>query len=1040
MKTIFKLCFFFLSCTLFSQKGDVHFTLKPTLTPNGTEVIYSYQGDLWKVNADGGTAFRVTAMDGTETAPSVSPKGKWLAFSSNQYGNYDVYIMPLEGGEIKQLTFYQSNDEVASWNWDSKTINFTSNRYNRRTNYTVSIDGGTPKRTFTHFFNTVHNAVQHPITKDIYFNESEESARNANRKRYKGDYNPDIKSYNIASKKFTKHTSYRGKDFGATIDKNGKVYFKSDEYNGEYNLYTFKNGAKKRLTDFDTSIMWPKVSANGEKVVFRKDYQIYVYDVASQLSKKVTLNSNHHSTIAKNKAYNVKGKITFFDVSPDGKKMAFVSRGRLFVSDVAGKFVKEISTENTEAVKEVKWLKDNASVIYSRSYNGYYNWFTVDVTDVNSKKQLTKNEMNNRQITFDKEMTKGVYLRGRNEIYIIDLNTFKSDLVVKDELWGFNNANPYFSPDGEYIVYNAHRDFETDIFVYNLASKKTMNLTNTKVSEFEPTWSENGKYIYFSSERTAPNFPRGGKGQSKVYQMALDSYEKPFKMDKVQELFIKKDTTEKSKKKETVNVQINPQGLMDRLTRISPMFGGQENISVITAGDKTHVLYLSNHDEGKNKLWKTTIEDFEKNKTVSLGDKEISKYQYVTAKNNYYILASGVVHSLNLKTNKLKALTVDFKFNKNLANEFQQMYFEAWAGMEENYYDENFHGQNWQKLRDQYAGFLPYINNRADLRLIFSDMLGELNTSHTGFRSNGSEEDIYYGTKTLATGILFDNDNPYQVERIVSESPVDVKGKDILKGDVLIAVNGIAIDTNNNRESYFINPEFKDEIKLTFSRNKKEFSTYVHTTDPGNMIGLLYDEWQDENQKYVDEKTKNEIAYVHMKNMGSEELTRFYEDLMSTEASKKGLILDLRYNTGGNVHDDVLKFLQQKQYLNWKYREGELASQSNFNYGNKPIVLLINEQSLSDAEMTAAGFKELGLGTIVGTETYRWIIFTTGKSLVDGSYYRLPAWGCYSLDGKDLELTGVSPDVYVGKDFKERLQNNSPQLDKAIEIILNKLK
>ncbi|WP_189663017.1 S41 family peptidase [Polaribacter sp. IC073] len=1040
MKTIFKLSIFLLSFALFSQKGAVHFTLKPTLTPDGSEVIFSYQGDLWKVNSNGGTTFRLTAMDGTETDPSVSPDGKWLAFSSNQYGNYDVYIMPLKGGEITQLTFHQGNDMVASWNWDSKTINFTSNRYNATSNFTISIAGETPKRTFPHYFNTVHNAVQHPITKDIYFNESWESAAFAHRKRYKGDYNPDIKSYNIVTQKFTKHTSYRGKDFGATIDEKGNVYFKSDEYKDEYNLYTFESGTKKRLTNFSTSIMWPKVSANGEKIVFRKDYQLYVYDVASKSSNELKININNNNTITKKQSYNVKGKITFFDVSPDGKKMAFVSRGKLFVSDVEGKFVKEIPTENTEAVQEVKWLKNNTSLLYSRSYKGYYNWFVVDAENSESTKQLTKNDMNNRQLTFDKEMTKGVYLRGRNEIYTIDLKTFKSDLVVKDELWGFYNANPYFSPDGKYIAYNAYRDFEADIFVYNTASKNTINLTNTKVSELQPIWSEDGRFIYFTSERTAPSFPSGGNGKSKVYQMALDKYEKPFKMDKLKELFVKKDTTKKDKKEENVTVGINSKGLMDRLTRISPRFGNQANISVITEGDKTHVLYISNHDEGKNKLWKTTIAPFESDKTESLGDKGVFGYQHVASKKKHYVLVSGVINSLNLSTNKLKVIAIDSKFNKSLSNEFEQMYFEAWAGMEENFYDENFHGQNWQKLRDRYAEFLPFITNRADLRLIFNDMLGELNTSHFGFNSNGSEEKIYYGTKTLATGITFKNDKPFMVERIVSESPVDVKNKNIRKGDVLIAVNGVGVDTNKNRESYFTNPDTKDEIKLTFSRNKEEFSVYIHATNYGDIKSLMYDEWQDENQKHVDEKTNNEIAYVHMKNMSGGELTKFYEDLMSNEAYKKGLILDLRYNTGGNVHDPVLNFLQQKKYLNWKYREGKLASQSNFSYGNKPIVLLINEQSLSDAEMTAAGFKELGLGTIVGTETYRWIIFTTSKSLVDGSSYRLPSWGCYTLDGKDLELTGVSPDVYVGKDFKDRLQNNTPQLDKAIAILMKKIK
>lgn len=1040
MKPILILVILLVSINLYAQKGDVYFTERPTLTPDGNTVIFSYQGDLWKVPSYGGNAFRLTAMDGIESYPSVSPDGKWLAFSSNQYGNNDVYLTPLKGGEIKQLTFHESNDVVSSWSWDSKTINFDSNRYNAITNFTISIYGETPKRKFPHYFNTVHNVVQHPITKDYYFNESWESFRFSNRKRYKGDYNPDIKSYNISSQKYTKHTNFRGKDFGSTIDKKGTVYFKSDEYKGEYNLYKFENGNRKRLTNFSSSIMWPKVSANGDKIVFRKDYQLYVYDVAIGTSKKINVNINTNSTVNKNLSYNLKGNITFFDVSPDGKKMAFVSRGKLFVSDVKGEFVKEIPTGAIEAVGEVKWLKDNTSLIYSRSYKGYYNWFLVNVTNESIKKQLTKSKMNNRQMTFNKEMSKGVYLRGRNEIQILDLKTLKSELIVKDELWGFENSNPYFSPTDKYIVYNGYNDFEADIFVYNLDSKKKINLTKTKVSELEPIWSKDGKYIYFSSERTAPSFPTGGNRKSKVYQMALDKFDKPFKSDKVEELFAKKDTTKKEEKKDEIIVKINFKGLMDRLTRISPSFGNQQNIIVINDKDKTHILYVSNHDEGTRKLWKTTLEPFKDNKTVKLGDEKISEYKYVTSKNKHYILANGFINAVDLEGNKLKPISISYSFNKSLSDEFEQMYFEAWAGMEENFYDKNFHGENWQKLRDSYAKYLPFVSSRAELRLIFNDMLGELNTSHFGFKSSGTEEKIFHGTNSIATGIMFNNHKPYQIERIVSESPTDISSKDLQNGDILIAVNGVEVDRNKNRESYFVNPKSLDEMNLTFSRNKKEFSMNIHSTSYRNVKSLIYDEWQDDNQKYVDEKSNSEIAYVHMKNMTAGELTKFYHDLMSNEANKKSLILDLRYNTGGNVHDAVLNFLQQKQYLNWKYREGKLASQSNFSYGNKPIVLLINEQSLSDAEMTAAGFKELGLGTIVGTETYRWIIFTTSKSLVDGSNYRLPSWGCYTLDGKDLELTGVSPDVYIDKDFKDRLQNNTPQLDKAIEILKQKMK
>lgn len=1030
-----------------AQSGETYFTLNPTLTPSAEYIIFSYEGDLWKVPTMGGNAFRLTAMEGNETGPSVSPDGKWLAFSSNQFGNDDVYVMPLSGGEIIQLTFHESDDNVSSWSWDNSKIYFTSNRFNSITTYSVKRNGSTPERLFEHFFNTVHNVVEHPLTDEIYFNESWESGRFAHRKRYKGAYNPDIKSYNKKSKEYKQYTTYVGKDFGATIDKKGSVYFQSDEANGEFNLYTFINGTKKQLTNFTTSIMWPKVSANGEKIVFRKDYQIHVYDVASGKTTIPNIDIFKNNTLSKEQSYNIKGKITYFDISPDEKKIAIVSRGKLFVSDIKGKFTQEIETNPNEAVQEVKWLKNNKTLVYSQSDNGYYNWFSINADGTSKENQLTKTASNNRQISFNSDFSKGVYLRGRNEICVMDLVSLNSEVVVKDELWGFYNANPYFSPDDKYLIYNAKRDFENDIFVYNLATKNIINLTNTKVSESSPIWSPDGKYVYFSSDRLNPSYPFGTKN-SKIYQLALEKFEEPFKIEKYKSLFEEekinakdkesKDDDKNEKEKEIIKpiVKINTINLMERLKTISPVYGEQGNPSILEKDKKSYIIYISDHGEGKSQLWKTTLEPFEKDKTERISDKTVQEYQLVSSKKNNYILIDGNINTLDIAANKLEEIAIDYTFKKSLVKEFNQMYYEAWGGMEENFYDENFHGQDWQKLREQYAKYLPFVTSRGNLKLIFNDMLGELNTSHFGFTSKGKEEEVYYGTKTLGTGILFKNTEPYVIERIIKQGPTDITGKNIKMGDKLVAVNGIKIDVKENREKYFSAPVLENEISLTFERNGAQFSVYVHPVSTGVIKDLLYDEWQDENQNYVDLKSNNQIAYVHMKDMTGGELDKFKEDLVSNEANKKGLILDLRYNTGGNVHDEVLRFLSQKTYLNWKYREGKLTGQSNFNYGNKPIVLLINEQSLSDAEMTAAGFKELKLGTVVGTETYRWIIFTSGKSLVDGSFYRLPSWGCYTLDGKNLESEGVSPDIYSPENFKDRLNGNQPQLEKAIEVIM----
>jgi C-terminal processing protease CtpA/Prc len=210
---------------------------------------------------------------------------------------------------------------------------------------------------------------------------------------------------------------------------------------------------------------------------------------------------------------------------------------------------------------------------------------------------------------------------------------------------------------------------------------------------------------------------------------------------------------------------------------------------------------------------------------------------------------------------------------------------------------------------------------------------------------------------------------------------------------------------------------------------------------PQSFLGDdLYDAWIDDNRRRVTEKSKGRIAYTCMKNMGTQELEHFIVDMTQELNGKDGLILDLRYNTGGNVHDEVLKFLSQRSYLQWKYRGGQLTTQGNFTPADKPIVLLINEQSLSDAEMTSAGFKALKLGKIIGNETYHWIIFTSGAGLVDGSFVRLPSWGCYTLDGKDIEATGVTPDIKVINTFEDKINGRDPQVDTAVEEVLSEIK
>jgi tricorn protease len=1048
----FLICVFsFFLFTSNAQNTEGYFLSQPCLTPDGKTVIFSFEGDIWRADVSGGQAYRLTAMQGYESNAKVSPDGKWIAFTGRQYGNPDVYLMPVGGGDIKQITFHSGSDDVNSWSWDSKWIYFTSTRLGQISGFKVSMNGGTPQRVFgDYFFQYDHNLFEHPTTGEIFFNDTWESSSQIARKRYKGPFNPDIESYNLRTKKFTKYTTWEGKDFGATVDKNGNIYFISDEANGEFNLYTLEKGKSVGLTNFNTSVKSPIVNANGGKVVFERDYQLWIYDVATKKAEKLNIPIIRNSILSQEKDFDVRNNITNYDVSPDGKKLVFTSRGEVFVSDIDCKFVQQLQKGSAERAKEVKWLSDNKTVLFNQTKDGFLNWYTIAANGATPAKQLTSDKKNNRDIVFNKKRTMAVYLSGRDEVKLIDLKTMENKSIAKDEIWGFQNSSPGFSPNDEYIFFTARRSFEQDIFLYNTKDKKVLNLTNTGITEADPLWSPDGKFIFFESSRLKPYYPFGLQNP-RVYRLALEKMDEPYRLDKYSELFKEATTpTDTTAKKDTTKkmipavspataLTIDMENIMERLDPVSPPFGSQYLQYVYGKGEKTTVFYTSDHGEGRNALWKTLVEPFENNKTEKItGTDNASGFDIREISDKFYVLFNGNIYKMNLDQNKVEPITISYTFRRNLKEEFEQIFEETWAQMKENYYDEKFHGIDWDKIKQQYQPFVSRLNNRGDLRILLNDMLGELNSSHQGFSTSGTDESIGLQNVTMETGIIFDNDDPYKVRYVVNRSNADKKSVAIKPGDVLVKVNDRVVDKNIDRNYYFTRPSIDREIKLSFVRNGQNFDVKIHPQS--SLFNNLYDEWIDNNQRRVDEKSKNRVAYACMKNMGQGELESFIIDMTKELNSKDGLILDLRYNTGGNVHDEVLKFLSQRSYLQWKYREGALTRQGNFTPSDKPIVLLINEQSLSDAEMTSQGFKQLKLGEIVGNETYHWIIFTSGSGLVDGSFVRLPGWGCYTLDGKDLEATGVAPDIKVLNTFEDKINGKDPQLDKAIEEVIRQLK
>ena len=1044
------LLFLFFVMPFLANANTLYFPYNPSLSPDGKTIYFSYDGDIFKVPAEGGLAMRFVSLGAVETMPKVSPDGKWIAFASNIQGNNDVYVVPVEGGDVRRLTWHDGNDTPSGWSADSKTIFFETNRVNDKTTYSVSLNGGTPVRLFDNYFNTIVNVAQNPKTGEIYFNESTESMSFPTRKGYVGDNNSNVKSWNPSKKEYKELTTYNGKDAWPMVDKNGNLYYVTDRFNKESNIAKYtKAGECEQLTSFNKSVQYPSISFDGQKMVFILEYKIHILDLKSgKVSQPEISIADNNVTVDRSFADEAP---TNAAISPDGKKFSLVIRGLLYVSDAKGKYQFCLNTPMNERVAETVWAKDNNTIYYTRTNKGFTNIYKIKADGSAPEQLVYAADCNIKNLTASHKRDKIAFMRGNHNLMVLNTATDAVEKIADAQFWSYASYNLDFSPDDNYLAFEAVNLFEGEIYIYSFKDKKLHNLTNSACPEGNPRFSPDGKYLFILADFYGSSFPRMG-GTPHLYKIPLDRYNvTPFESDIYDELFAKADEPaqkdekakdakkdgkaedvkkENAKKEKDGEVKINFDDILRRAIKVDT---NVRDVYTFKSKDKSWLIYLAKGDFTSLEL----SDPFAKPNKI----KDIKRGMFIFSDNDAYLFGGSDITKVDLASGRTTKITIKKTIEKDVKNEFEQMFYEAWGVLDQNFYDVNFHGVNWAAIRDYYASFLPFVRSRTNLMTLMTDMLGELNSSHLGFRSGGSDmEAPLTKTYSMETGIVWDNAKPYAIDRILTDSPANTIEAGLQKGDVLVAVNGQRVDQSKNRESYFATTVTVPEMKLTFSRGNKEFDVKVHTTSCRVVKDWLYNEWEDVNRALVDKLGKGKILYTHMRDMVDGELNEFLKDMHTRIVGKEAIILDLRFNNGGNVHKEVLDFLAQKAHFHWGFRDFAKNAHPNVTPGDMPVIALVNERSLSDAEVTSNGIQTLGLATIVGTETYRWIIFTTGTRMVDGSLVRLPAWGCNSLEGKDLEVTGVKPDIYVKNTFEDRLKGNDPQLERAIEEALKQLK
>jgi tricorn protease len=731
--------------------------------------------------------------------------------------------------------------------------------------------------------------------------------------------------------------------------------------------------------------------------------------------------------------------VSEFKISPDGKKVAAIVRGEIFVLSTEGGYARNV-TNSPWRERNVDWDKDGRMVFYISDAGGGPDIYSASALGDGTPVRLTRSaeDENGLQVSPDGQWI--AYFRGPRELRLLRPDG-KDDRLLTAMDFGGRFADDFaWSADGRFIAAVARRNGNLDVFAVEVATGKTILATNTAYDESGPFWAADGKTLLFTSNRTGHSFPEF-TGQWDLYRLHLQPRPAEFDEDDFEKLFAKEELPVKDKPEAKKDEKAPAQVLLkledlDRQTEVVVVTLGDEQEFVYVPKDET-VLFVSSMD-GRSRLWKTSLKKKERGRYEPhpAGLESLRALQLDRKGEALYYLAAGRLGRLDLAAGKAKAIPFETKIKVEKTADYEQMLGEIYATLRDYYYDETFHKADWKAVYERYRPVLQQVREDQDFADYANEMIGWLNSSHMGFfmpRTARVEE------PSAHVGAVWTFDGGRVVlARLIKDGPLYDKRDSVSVGDELVAVDGKPVDPAVNLWRSF-NGKLEKKAVLTFRdpKTQKTREVAVKPVAAREENRLLLEEWIAGRKEAVKTRTNDAVAYVYMGGMGQGDLTRFLLELERDAVPRRGLVLDLRFNNGGNVHDRVLEALVRPRYAKWRVRGMSETAQATFGFADKPVVVLTNEFTLSDGEMTTSGFKTLKRGPVVGNRTYGWLIFTTSVGLINDGGFRLPFWGCYTLDGQDLETNGgIEPDILVVNDLGHTLGGKDPQLDRAIEELL----
>lgn len=1057
------------------------------ISPDGTTIAFSYKGDLYTVPVGGGRAMQITTNPAHDTAPVWSPDSKQIAFASDRMGSMDVYLVSKEGGEPRRLTTHSGNETPlaftdaghvlfsASIMPSAEAVVFPSNGQFAQV-YQISVDGGRPTMVSSMPMECISINREGAM---LY--QDKKGYEDYWRKHQVSPIARDIWMYTPGKNpQYRQLTTFGGEDREPVWAPDGKTFYYLSEENGSFNVYQRTPGDAKavQLTHYTKNpVRFLSVASDG-RLCYGFDGEIYTMLPGGEPQKvnvRIVSDRNDKDLIRQLRHSGA----TEMAVSPDGKEVAFILRGDIYVTSVEYKTTKQITNTPCQE-RDVNFAPDGRTLVYAAERGGLWQLYTSTIVRKEEKlftyatelkeEQLTHSDVTSFRPRYSPDGKEIAFLENRTAIRVINLKT-KAVRTVMDAKYqySYSDGDQWFqwSPDSKWIL----SDYigvggwnNKDVVLLNADGKGEMvNLTESGYSDGRAKWVLGGKAMIWTSDRAGYRSHGSWGAEDDAYIMFFDAeaYDR-FLMNKEETALLeeaekaekekeKKDDKEKADKKDgkkkadkkeeaekTPKVEPLKFDLANRFDRIVRLTVNSSHMADAMLSEKGDKLYYLATFEGGYDLWEHHL----KENTTKILLKKVGAGALQPDKKgkNIFLCSYDGMKKIEIEGSKVTPIAFEAFFDYRPYGERAYIFDHVWQQVDDKFYVPDLHGADWAGYKETYKRFLPHINNNYDFAEMLSEMLGELNGSHTGARYGAPGAAL----STAALGVFYDEaytGDGLKIKEIIAQSPLTKKKTDVKPGCIIEQIDGVAIKAGAD---YFPLLEGKVGRKVVLSvydpATKKRFEETLKPISYGAQNELLYKRWVENCRKKVDEYSGGRIAYIHIKGMDSQSFRKMYSDLLSEGNRKKeAVIVDIRHNGGGWLHDDVVTLLGGKEYQRFAPR-GQYIGSDPFNKWLKPSCMLVCEDNYSNAHGTPFVYKTLGIGKLVGTPVAGTMTAVWWERQIDPSIvFGIPQVGCMDMQGNYLENRTLQPDILVYNEPEAVLRGEDAQLKAAVDNLLKGL-